>query len=178
MSPTDTQLLSMHRTNSNIEISKNKSRLKWNIFAHALLFVLMAMKLLPEVLDKLDVFILEVEELLIPKPQLWEWIWASSIVPAFVAWSACKKSNAFNMKIFQALNIFTGLLPIFLGMSYHFSDFFEVVAGDGEEMISKWMGIPASVLWYVFFFVALQIHVMELIISNILVNAWTPKKNN
>ena len=47
--------------------SKNKSRLKWNLFFHSLLFVLMAMKLLPEVLDKLDIFILEIEELLIPK---------------------------------------------------------------------------------------------------------------
>ena len=32
-----------------------------------MLFVLMALKLLPEILDKLDVFILEIEELLIPK---------------------------------------------------------------------------------------------------------------
>ena len=32
-----------------------------------MLFVLMALKLLPEVLDKLDVFVLEIEELLIPK---------------------------------------------------------------------------------------------------------------
>ena len=32
-----------------------------------MLSVLMALKLLPEVLDKLDVFVLEIEELLIPK---------------------------------------------------------------------------------------------------------------
>ena len=47
--------------------SQNKSRLKWNIFFHSLLSILMALKLLPEVLDKLDIFILEIEELLIPK---------------------------------------------------------------------------------------------------------------
>jgi len=75
----------------------------------------MALKLLPEILDKLDIFVLEIEELLIPKPQLWEWIWASSIIPAAIAWLACKKSKALNMKIFQALNIATGLIPVFLG---------------------------------------------------------------
>jgi len=181
MSPTDTQLLSMHRTTSNREISQNKSRLKWLIGAHLMLFVWMALKLLPEVLDKLDIFILEIEELLIPKPQLWEWIWASSILGAAVAWSACKKSKAFNMQLFQVLNVFTGLLPIFLGMSYHFSEFYEVVSGGDDEegeMVSEWMGIPTSVLWYAFFFVALQTHVIELYLANTLVNAWKPKKNN
>ena len=39
----------------------------------------MAMKLLPEVLDKLDVFILEVEELLIPKVYISELGQSSSI---------------------------------------------------------------------------------------------------
>ena len=47
--------------------SKNKTRLKTCIGFHFMLFVLMALKLLPEVLDKLDVFVLEIEELLIPK---------------------------------------------------------------------------------------------------------------
>ena len=47
--------------------SQNKSRLKSSIIIHCLLFVVMVLKLLPEVLDKLDIFILEIEELLIPK---------------------------------------------------------------------------------------------------------------
>merc|ERR1719278_1947360 len=98
----------------------------------------MALKLLPEILDKLDIFVLEIEELLIPKPQLWEWIWASSIIPAAIAWLACKKSKAFNMKISQALNVGTGLIPAMLGMSYHFWDFYEVLTGSSDEDISKW----------------------------------------
>ena len=47
--------------------SQNKSRLKSSIIIHFLLFVVMVLKLLPEILDKLDIFILEIEELLIPK---------------------------------------------------------------------------------------------------------------
>ncbi len=45
----------------------NKSRLKWAVTSHMLLFGLMCAKLLPEVLDRLDVFVLELEELFIPK---------------------------------------------------------------------------------------------------------------
>jgi len=158
--------------------SQNKSRLKWNIFFHSLLSILMALKLLPEVLDKLDIFILEIEELLIPKPQLWEWIWMSSILPAAVAWSACKKSKSFHMKCFQVLNVATGLLPVIIGMSYHFSDFYDVVSGSGDDMISKWMGVPTCVLWYIFLFIALQIQLTELYLANTLIDAWKPKKTN
>ena len=47
--------------------AQNKSRLKWSVFAHYLAFFLLAFKLSPEILDRFDVFILELEELYIPK---------------------------------------------------------------------------------------------------------------
>jgi len=178
MSPTDIQLISRRRTLLNADISQNKSRLKSSIIIHCLLFVVMVLKLLPEVLDKLDIFILEIEELLIPKPQLWEWIWASSVIPAVFALSACKKSKAFDMKIFQALNIATGVLPVMLGMSYHFWDFYEVLTGSSDDDISKWMNVPTAILWYAFFFVASQLHIIEIYLSKTLIDAWTRKKTN
>ena len=48
----------------------NKSRLKFCIFFHYLLFFVMLGKLSADILDKLDIFILEIEELRVPKP-LW-----------------------------------------------------------------------------------------------------------
>merc|ERR1719510_1709430 len=131
----------------------------------------MSLKLLPELLDKLDIFVLEIEELLIPKPQLWEWIWMSSIIPAILAWSAIKKSKAFLMKIFQVFNVATAILPTLIGMSYHFSDFCEVITGNGDGMIAIWKGVPICILWYVFFFVALQLHGIEFYLAKTLIDA-------
>lgn len=48
----------------------NKSRLKFCIFFHYLMFFVMLGKLSADILDKLDIFILEIEELRVPKP-LW-----------------------------------------------------------------------------------------------------------
>lgn len=45
----------------------NKSRLKCCIFFHYLLFIVMLAKLSADILDKLDIFILEIEELSIPQ---------------------------------------------------------------------------------------------------------------
>merc|ERR1711894_826955 len=85
-------------------------------------------------------------------------IWMSSILPAAVAWSACKKSKSFHMKCFQVLNVATGLLPVIIGMSYHFSDFYDVVSGSGDDMISKWMIICFSGCTDLRFVVYLLIH--------------------
>lgn len=46
---------------------QNKIRLKYCILFHYLIFFLMVAKLCPDVLDKLDIFVLEIEELEIPK---------------------------------------------------------------------------------------------------------------
>lgn len=45
----------------------NKSRLKYCIFFHYLLFFVMLAKLQADILDHLDIFILEIEELQVPQ---------------------------------------------------------------------------------------------------------------
>lgn len=45
----------------------NKSRLKYCIFFHYLLFFVMLAKLSADILDHLDIFVLEIEELQIPQ---------------------------------------------------------------------------------------------------------------
>ena len=41
--------------------------MKWSVTAHVLLFVLLVAKLVPEVMDRMDIFVLELEELFVPK---------------------------------------------------------------------------------------------------------------
>jgi len=48
----------------------NKSRLKYCIFFHYLLFFAMLAKLSADILDRLDIFILEIEELQVPEVYL------------------------------------------------------------------------------------------------------------
>lgn len=47
--------------------AQSKSRLKACLFFHILLFFLMLAKLSADIFDRLDIFILEIEELEIPK---------------------------------------------------------------------------------------------------------------
>jgi len=53
--------------NTLVSSATNKSRLKYCIFFHYLLFFVMLAKLSADILDYLDIFILEIEELQIPQ---------------------------------------------------------------------------------------------------------------
>lgn len=45
----------------------NKGRLRKCVFSHLLLALLMLIKMVPDILDRLDIFILEIEELEVPQ---------------------------------------------------------------------------------------------------------------
>ena len=55
------------QTNPNLCSEVNKNRLKWAISVHFYLLFLMMTKLSPDILDRLDIFVLELEELFVPK---------------------------------------------------------------------------------------------------------------
>lgn len=100
----------------------NKSRLKYCIFFHYLLFFGMLAKLSADILDRLDIFILEIEELRVPAPLWWEYVWCLSIFLSFVGLSAAKGNRILQMKKYMVgLGIF-GILPMIYCLIYYFRD--------------------------------------------------------
>lgn len=154
----------------------NKNRLKWCIFSHYILVFAIITKLMPEILDKLDIFVLEVEELFVPKPLLWEWLWLLSIPVTFFGLSACNKSSYKNIKKFALGTLTCSVLPILIGAFCYASDCYEFVTEGLTDNVATWQGLPYAMLWYVFFFVAIQVHMFELYFANCLMQAWVPKK--
>jgi len=154
----------------------NKNRLKWCIFTHYILVLAIITKLMPEILDKLDIFVLEVEELFVPKPLLWEWLWLLSVPVTFFGLSACSKSSYKNIKKFALGTLLCSLLPILIGGCCYAADCYEFVTEGITDNVAMWQGLPYAMLWYVFFFVAIQVHVFELYFANCLMQAWVPKK--
>lgn len=100
----------------------NKSRLKYCIFFHFLLFFAMLAKLSADILDRLDIFILEIEELHVPAPLWWEYIWCTSILMSFFGLSAAKGNRIQDMKKYVIGLGVTALLPLLYCFLYYFSD--------------------------------------------------------
>merc|ERR1719391_318636 len=137
----------------------------------------MLAKLLPAILDKLDIFIMEIEELFVPKPDTWEWVWMLSLTAIVPAFMASKKSNVTQMRVFQGIIMLCGFLPLLVALATHFSDAYAFISGDKKTKVLKWMGLPVSLLWYGFIILALQCHGLQMHFSGILVNAWQSSKS-
>lgn len=155
----------------------NKSRLKYCIFFHALLFFVMMAKLSADILDRLDVFILEIEELEIPQPLWWEYIWCLSILTSFIGLTAVKGNKVRDMQKYMISICLLALLPLIYCLLYYFGDVWEYMTlaedTDIEETdIFIWRGMPYGLLWYAFVLVGFQIHGFTLYFAWNLVNAW------
>lgn len=135
----------------------NKSRLKYCIFFHHLLFFVMLAKLSADILDKLDIFILEIEELRVPQvfivfqlshsqisqtltnsllflqPLLWEYVWCLSLLVSYIGLSAIKKNRTVQLKRYMIGICVFGFLPVIFCFIYYFSDCWRYLTGDYED---------------------------------------------
>jgi len=157
---------------------ENKYRLKWCIFLHFLLTVLMLVKLSDDILDRLDIFILSLQELYIPKPRLWEWMWSSSIVLSLFAMSSFKNNNMSRIRFYAIATFLWSLCPILYALVYYSSDIYAYIASgrDISSVKERWMGLSVAIIWYAFCVVALQVHIGQLFFAIKLWFAWNIKK--
>ena len=137
----------------------------------------MMIKLSDDILDRLDIFILELQGLYIPKPMSWEWIWASSIFSTIIAKKSMKKNNITWMRVYGLLIFLISLVPVLYAFGYYFNDFYTYIqTKDIKQVSEKWQNYPLSLLWYAFLAISFQVHISQIIFALILTRAWSIKR--
>ncbi|XP_077291074.1 jagunal isoform X2 [Arctopsyche grandis] len=142
-------------------------------------------KLSADILDKLDIFVLEIEELQIPQPLLWEYLWCLSILPSVLSLSAIKKNQITTMKRAIMGIIALGNGPLIFCFCYYISDCWRYLTGNytvlednsgedesDENAIQMWQGYPYGLLWFAFVLLATQVHMFFMYFANNLISAW------
>lgn len=113
----------------------NKARLKYCIFFHYLLFFVMLVKLSADILDRLDIFILEIEELQIPAPLWWEYFWCLSVFLSFVGLSAARRNRVTDMKKYMVGISTVAFVPLIYCIMYYLNDVLEYISlEEGTEL--------------------------------------------
>lgn len=156
----------------------NKSRLKYCIFFHYLLFFAMIGKLSSDILDRLDIFILEIEELNIPQPLWWEYIWCLSLLLSFLCLAAIKKNRIKPMKQYVTGLVLLGIIPLLYAFIYYFNDVIKFLTAENKRDLNEvqlWQGYSYGLLWYAFIFLALQVHFFSIYFAWNLLQAWKSK---
>uniref|UniRef100_U5EY77 Putative conserved plasma membrane protein n=1 Tax=Corethrella appendiculata TaxID=1370023 RepID=U5EY77_9DIPT len=157
----------------------NKSRLKYCIFFHYLLFFVMLAKLSADILDRLDIFILEIEELQIPQPLWWEYFWCLSVLLSYFGLSAARKNKILDMQKYMVGLSTIGFIPLLYCFFFYLNDVMDYLYLDEETDIDDtdifvWQvfGYPYGVLNYGFILMALQVHLFSLFFAWNLIKAW------
>uniref|UniRef100_A0A182PE65 DUF1989 domain-containing protein n=1 Tax=Anopheles epiroticus TaxID=199890 RepID=A0A182PE65_9DIPT len=155
----------------------NKSRLKYCIFFHYLLFFVMLVKLSADILDRLDIFILEIEELQIPPPLWWEYFWCLSVFLSFIGLASIRGNRVNDMKKYMVGISTIGFVPLLYCIFYYLNDVLEYLGlEEGTDLddtdIFVWQGYPYGLLWYGFVLMAFQVHFFSLFFAWNLIKAW------
>jgi len=157
----------------------NKARLKFTIYMHYMIFALMLVKLADDILDRLDVFILELQELYIPKPRLWEWVWCGSAIASLFGLHAIRRNGSYAIVLFGVGILNVGLAPCLYAATLHFTDFVTYIQTRDVGALSQvWRGLPVAVLWYIFLTVALQVHAAQIFFAYQLHKSWQRKRKS
>ncbi|KXJ78106.1 hypothetical protein RP20_CCG005513 [Aedes albopictus] len=158
-------------------LALNKARLKYCIFFHYLLFFVMLVKLSADILDRLDIFILEIEELQIPQPLWWEYFWCLSVFLSYFGLTAARRNRINDMKKYMVGISTVAFVPLLYCLIYYLNDVSEYISLEkGTELedtdIFVWQGYPYGLLWYGFVLLALQVHFFSLYFAWNLIKAW------
>ena len=147
------------------------------MYLHYLLLGIMMLKMSDFILDWFDIFILELQELYIPKPDLWEWIWCGSVLTALLAKKAMARNNVRTMWTYVVLVLCTAIGPAVYAQCIYFNDFYTLVSTRDTSLVARWLQYPIALLWYIFLAIALQVHIAEVTIAVKLIRAWSIKKS-
>merc|ERR1711936_633415 len=122
--------------------AQNKAYLSYALNFHLLTTLCLLVKLSPAILDRMDIFILPLEELNIPKPPLWEWIWLASCFLIYVIGSnAIKASKVDKMNIFLIVDLLSFFCP-FMGSWPTFSRCICLYVRTSQQNLPNLEGIP------------------------------------
>ncbi|KAH9511654.1 jagunal isoform X2 [Dermatophagoides farinae] len=153
----------------------SKHYLKITFYLHFLLYLLIILKLSEDILDRMDIFILELQELEIPKPDIWEWTYGLSFLFTIFGARAIR-TNSFRMIKYYLMGIgLFAFIPIVWAQQIYFMDFYNFIyERDITKLQFVWHNLPLSVIFEAFSIIAIQVHIFQLYYAYKLYKLWKP----
>lgn len=153
--------------------SINKWRLKFVLFLHIIVGLLMLGRLLPGITSAFGMAFISLRRLDLPHPRPWEYAWLVSLFAAILGWRSTLQNNSFLLRQFIFGTFVFGLVPVCFGAFDLRKDIMLYIRE--RKYTYEMFSFPAVVLWCAFMLIALQIHIFSLYFSYVLLGAWKPR---
>ncbi|KRX39906.1 Protein jagunal -like protein [Trichinella britovi] len=148
----------------------NKYRMKVTLSLHALLLFLIWAKLSVYVLRWFDFTLHFVSSIQMPQPEFWEYWWIFSFIPSWLTVDAMQRNDSSAILKAYFLFLICGLFPIAIGAGLNLNELVTYTKhGRAEELFYDF---PVVVIRYIFFAIALQVHVFAMYFCTKLGQAW------
>jgi hypothetical protein len=149
----------------------NKSRLRYTIYLHLLIILLMLFRLSVSICVIFQVrpprFL---QKLRLPRAELWEYVWLVSGVASIFGLIALRKNRVFLLQQYMIGTVLFGFGTIVYAIFHLLDDL--LAYWETRETTHLFLGFPVVVLWNMFLIIALQVHSFGLCFAWSLRQAW------
>ncbi|CDS37095.1 protein of unknown function DUF1352 [Echinococcus multilocularis] len=150
-----------------------KKRLRTALALHIALWILVAIKILPEILFRFG-FVSRtfMRKHPLPLNELWEYAWCfGSIIPVLFGYLSVTKNKVYLIRFSLVGTIAFGFVPIIMGCflrAYELMDYYYTKSSRHD-----FFNFPFVVIIYIFFSVCIQVHCFTLYFSWKLMTIWS-----
>jgi len=149
----------------------NKTRLRYTIYLHLLLVLLMSCRLSSSFLLLFNVQPPEfMQKLKLPRAEMWEYTWLMSGLASLFGLVALRKNRVFLAQQYMIGTIIFGIGPVVYGIITTFGEL--LTYWETWETKNLFLGFPLVILWNMFLIIALQVHGFGLWFASNLLGAW------
>ncbi|CAJ0963783.1 unnamed protein product, partial [Mesorhabditis belari] len=152
-----------------------KNYLKWLAVPHLLVSLFLWTKVGGEILRRsFETKIAFLERIDLPSAYPWEYVWCLSFFVCFLAFMAFPKNNLKYINYFYYGHFLMGIVPCMMGLGGQLPELFDYIFNSDSQTPTFKGTFPMVIIWYIFFLIALQIHVGAMYCASILARAWSP----
>jgi hypothetical protein len=106
----------------------------------------------------------------VPKPNLWQYIWLTSLVPGLAGYLSLARNTLSLLKMYYYGTVLLGFGPILTTMVLNATDLLDYARN--KKSANDFHGFPVIVLWFIYLFVVIQIQALGLFHGRGLLQAW------
>uniref|UniRef100_A0A8R1TNF7 Protein jagunal homolog n=2 Tax=Onchocerca TaxID=6281 RepID=A0A8R1TNF7_ONCVO len=117
------------------------------------------------------------KSLQLPSAYPWEYVWCFSFIPLIFALISFKRNKINLLRNHYYGQFIMGILPCSIGVGGQLPELIDYLRDMKNSQTPTFRGtFPMVIIWYIFFLVALQIHIFAMYFSYHLMTAWQPPK--
>ncbi len=147
--------------------AETKKFVKYSIYMHFMLSLLIFVQLAFYFGSKYT----QIEFPEVPKPNLWQYIWLTSLIPGLAGYMSLKNNRLSLLMFYYRGTLLLGFGPILTTMVFNASDLLDYART--KQTTNLFHDFPVIVLWYMYLFVVIQIQSFGIYFSRILIRSWT-----